>query len=887
MITDIFISYSRRDKAFVRALYSTLQKMNRTAWIDWQDIAPAVDWENSIFKGIENANKFIFIISADSVDSRYCNDEINYAIAHNKQLVPILCRETDLSKLHPGIAKFQVISFCGESDFDTSFAKLLQAIDTDLEHTQFYTRLNSRSQQWEKSDRDPSLLLRGKELASAEKWLTDSTDKHPKPTDLHKEYIIASQECQRQEIYRWQALYEAAEQQRISSEKNEIKALCKSSTAFVALHQEFDGLLEAIKAGIKFKYANWNQETPEIENEIIFALTQAVYGIQEFNRLEGHTSIVRNICFSPERQIMASCDDDGAIKLWRLDGSLITILVGHTACVNDIIFSPDGQILASASEDKTVKLWKIDGTLIKTFSEHNADVLGITFSWDGQAIASISGDGIIKLWQPNGTLIRSFIGHSNGGQVIKFLPGDRLLVSGSNSPSETTLKLWDCEGNLLQTVQINQGILDIDIHPNGQYLMIAGGRNVEIFDFNGNSLGVDFDKHENQITSICFSPNGQVIAAGDSDGTIKLSNLDGLLLQTLQQPASVTCVKFSPNNNYLLISAGVDGVIRFWHLNNKLFDILNGKNKEGFMGVSFNPNSQTFVTACNDGSIKLWNREGTQLKSLDGHSNQVLKVRYSSDGKFIASCSSDKTVKIWSSDGILLQTLQHHTVVLDISFGSDSKTLVSSGTNETLKLWKINGTLIKTFSEGGEHYNYSLSFSSDGQIIAVGRSDRTIQLWNSDGTLIKILQGHGRAVMGLSFSPDSQILASGSRDNTVKLWSRDGTLLKTLRGHRSFVYGVTFSPCGQVLASASFDKTIKLWRLDGTLIANFSGHSDAAWEVSFSPDGQIFASTGRDRKIILWKWDLDLDSLLRYGCDWLHDYLLVNSEKIVLLGTSR
>lgn len=743
--------------------------------------------------------------------------------------------------------------------------------------------MNSRAQEWEKNAHHESFLLRGTELVSAEQWLTDSTDKHPKPSDLHKEYITASQEWQHQEIRRWQTLYEEAEQRRISAEKNEIKALCKSSEAFVASNQQFDGLVEALKAGITFKHANWSQETPEIENQVASALRQAVYGIQEFNRLEGHTSIVRSMCFSPDGQIIASSDDDGAIRLWKTDGSLLRILFGHTACVNDVIFSPDGQILASASEDKTVKLWKVDGTLISTFSEHNCDVLGITFSADGQTITSISVDGIIKFWKQDGTLVRSFLGHSVGGQTVRFSPDDRILVSGSNSPSEKTLKFWNREGNLLQTVQRTQGILDIDFHPDGQALIIAGGRHVEIFDLNGNSLGVEFQEHQNQITSICFSPNGQIVASGDSDGSIKLSNLDGGLLQTLQQPSSVTCVRFSSSNNYLLASAGVDGVIRLWHLYNQLFHVLNGQNKQYFVGVSFSPDSQTLATACNDRSIKLWSREGTLLKSLDGHENQVLKVRYSSNGQFIASCSSDNTVKIWNDDATLLQTLQHDAVVWDVSFGADGRTLASSGTNETLKLWEVNGTLIKTFSEGGEHFNYSLSFSPDGQIIAVGRSDRTIQIWNIDGTLIQTLRGHGRAVMGLNFSPDGQILASSSRDNTVRLWCRDGTLLRTLRGHSSFVYGVSFSPCGKIIASASFDKTIKLWRLDGTLVASFLGHSDAAWEVSFSPDGQILASTGRDNKVILWKWDLDLDSLLKYGCDWLQHYLQANPKNIKAL----
>ncbi|HEY9668311.1 MAG TPA: toll/interleukin-1 receptor domain-containing protein [Coleofasciculaceae cyanobacterium] len=83
-MTDIFISYSRRDKAFVRALNEALKHLNRTTWVDWRDIAPAVEWEKSIYEGIERAKKFVYVISPDSVASKYCDDEVNHAVRHRK-----------------------------------------------------------------------------------------------------------------------------------------------------------------------------------------------------------------------------------------------------------------------------------------------------------------------------------------------------------------------------------------------------------------------------------------------------------------------------------------------------------------------------------------------------------------------------------------------------------------------------------------------------------------------------------------------------------------------------------------------------------------------------------------------------------------------------------
>jgi hypothetical protein len=156
-MADIFISYSQRDKAFVRALYEGLKKLNRDAWVDWQDIAPAVDWEKEIAKGIELANKFVYVISPDAIASPHCTFELNHAIQHHKQLVPVLCREVDLAAVNPELTRLQLVSFCGEDDFSTALQKLAEVIDTDLEHARLFTRLKSRAEEWEASDRQSRL----------------------------------------------------------------------------------------------------------------------------------------------------------------------------------------------------------------------------------------------------------------------------------------------------------------------------------------------------------------------------------------------------------------------------------------------------------------------------------------------------------------------------------------------------------------------------------------------------------------------------------------------------------------------------------------------------------------------------------------------------------
>ena len=145
-MSDVFISYSRRDIDFVRHLFDQLKARDREAWADWQDIPPTADWLAEIYSGIEAANTFLFVISPDSVASEICTLEIEHAVKHNKRLVPVVWKDAD--DVHQSMSAHNWVFLREEDDFEANFELLIDALDTDLAYIREHTRLLTRAIEW-------------------------------------------------------------------------------------------------------------------------------------------------------------------------------------------------------------------------------------------------------------------------------------------------------------------------------------------------------------------------------------------------------------------------------------------------------------------------------------------------------------------------------------------------------------------------------------------------------------------------------------------------------------------------------------------------------------------------------------------------------------------
>ncbi|MCX6328265.1 MAG: hypothetical protein NTZ85_01955 [Bacteroidia bacterium] len=471
------------------------------------------------------------------------------------------------------------------------------------------------------------------------------------------------------------------------------------------------------------------------------------------------------------------------------------------------------------------------------------DISCITFSPDGNMVLTGSYDKTARLWDINGNLLQTLKGHIYPVLSVAFSHDGELLLTGS---SDYSARLWDRNGNCLQKfIGHKNSVNSVVFSPDDKSVLTGSGDSTAIlWDLKGNILQ-RFKGHAGIISRVAFALDGKTILTGSDDQTSRIWDLAGKTLQVLSgHTDNIISLAYSPDGKNILTGSG-DKTVRLWDLNGNTLQKFTGA---GYVySLAFSPDEKKILTFSSDGISRIWDLSQNVYKTFSGHKNFVYRVVFSSDGKKIITQAADQTIKLWDLEGNCLQTIK--AVTNSVALSPDGKTLLIGLL--TAQLLDLDGNVLKTFI-GQTKGILSVVFSPDGKTILTGAADKTARLWDLDARTLQIFSGHNDFVNSVSFSPDGKTILTGSTDNTARLWDLKGNTIQIFSGHTDAIESAVFSPDGKIILTGSDDKTARLWDLIGNTIQIFSGHTGIITSVAFSPDGKTIITGSTDKTARIW-----------------------------------
>jgi WD40 repeat protein len=377
--------------------------------------------------------------------------------------------------------------------------------------------------------------------------------------------------------------------------------------------------------------------------------------------LPQHANLVSNMDISPDGKSIVTAGADGRVAVWfrRPDQPVPSHptydFLAHPGGVTQVGYLRNGEVVISFGLDGKVRWWELPQ--VSRFYLHNNWVVDIDLSRDGSLLATAGRDGSVHIIDPN-DLSKAPVATVSADAVLKKVRFDptephRVLTLGEYS---TTPGLWRWG---------------------------PGGNPEQLRAYAEPPLSAS-----DSLVSLAISPNGRMVAAGDTRGTIHLWDSRTGMLRTDREfqgrglPAY--SVAFDPSGK--LLAATDQGGVRLWKLGTA--DPPTLLSHRDAATVAFDPSGKQVVSTGEGGTVNIWTREGHLDHQLVAHGDiGASNPSFSNDGNLLAVGTAEGFVEVWNvRSGISIMFDHHHgdSVRNVLFFPKDQSRLISSSDDTTV-----------------------------------------------------------------------------------------------------------------------------------------------------------------------------------------------------------
>ncbi|WVR09691.1 hypothetical protein IAU60_006766 [Kwoniella sp. DSM 27419] len=311
---------------------------------------------------------------------------------------------------------------------------------------------------------------------------------------------------------------------------------------------------------------------------------------------------------------------------------------------------------------------------------------------------------------------------------------------------------------------------------------------------------IELPGHRNDVRTISVSSDDQVIASA-ADGTLKIWNARTTACIRTMECRYAVCSTFLPGDRHVVVGTKQGELLLYDIAASSLLATYKA-HKGAVFGVNVRPDGRGLVSGSEDKDVKFWDfemreyGEGEKVVSRLGvetvyktkqlalvhvrtlkMTDDVLAVKYSPDGRFLAVSLLDSTVKIFFSDTLkfFLSLYGHKLPVLALDISTDSKLIVTCSADKNVKIWGMDfGDCHRSlFAHDDSVMQVSFEKEKGSHYFWTVGKDRTVKYWDGDKfELIQKLDGHHGEIWALATSNSGQFVVTGSHDKSIRIWEK-------------------------------------------------------------------------------------------------------------------